>query len=131
MITFMKAAAGALIAVILGKALEKQSKDISVILVITVCAMAGIVSIGYLKPVIEFFNQLEIVGGLNGDFVNILLRACGIGIVGELVVGICNDSGNAAMGKGIQLLSGAVILSMSIPILEQLLKMISNILGEV
>lgn len=128
---FIKAAAGVLIALVLGKSLENQSKEISVILIVAVCSMIGIAALGYLRPVINFFGTLETVGGLNAEFLSIMLRACGIGLLGELIAGICVDSGNSAMGKSLQMLSAAVILSMSVPILEELLAIIEAVLGEV
>lgn len=131
MAEFWKAAAGVLLAVVLGLALGKQEKDISVLLTMAVCCMVSMIAIAYLEPVLDFLRQLEVLGDLQGDMLGILLKALGIGLVAEIAGMVCNDAGNASLGKTIQMLGGAVILWLSIPIFKALLELIEQILGEV
>ena len=126
---FLKAAAGILIAVVLGLALAKQGKDISILLVIAVCCMVLIAAVSYLQPVIEFFDKLEDLGNLNSGMLSILLKAVGIGLLTEITALICTDAGNAAMGKALQILSAAVILCISVPMFTELIELVENILG--
>jgi hypothetical protein len=44
---------------------------------------------------------------------------------------ICTDAGNGALGKALQLLTGAVILWLSIPLIQALIELLSEMLGEV
>ena len=43
----------------------------------------------------------------------------------------CTDAGNGALGKALQLLTGAVILWLSIPLIQALIELLSEMLGEV
>lgn len=95
------------------------------------CALAGLILLHFLEPVMDFVHQLQTLGDLNGDMLHILLKAAGTGLVAEIAGMICTDSGNASLGKTIQLLGAAVILWLSIPIFQMLIDLMSRILGEV
>lgn len=131
MTAFWQGAAAVLLTVILGLALGKQGKEAGLLLTLAVCCMVGCLAMTYLSPVIAFLQQLREVGQLDGGMLEILLKAVGIGLIGEIAALICADSGNGALGKALQLLSAAVILWLSIPLLTQLLELLQEILGEV
>lgn len=120
-----------LLTVIVGMALGKQGKEVGLLLTLAVCCMVAGLAIAYLTPVISFIRQLQSVGQLDGQMLEILLKAVGIGLIGEIASMICADSGNSALGKALQLLSAAVILWLSLPMLQQLLELLQDILGEV
>ncbi len=131
MALFWKAAAGALLAAILSLALGKWSKDMSVLLSMAVSCMIAMIIVAYLEPVLDFLRQLESLGDLQGDMLGILLKALGIGLVAEIAGIVCTDAGNSSLAKSLQLLGGAVILWLSIPIFNALLDLIQDILGGV
>lgn len=131
MTLFWKAAAGALVTVVLGLALGKQEKDISLLLTMAVCAMVAVIAISYLEPMLDFLRRLEALGDLQGDMLGILMKAMGIGLVSEIAGMICTDAGNAALGKAMQILGSAAILYLSLPIFTALIDLIQQILGEV
>lgn len=131
MTAFWQGAAAVLLAVVLGLALGKQGKEASLLLTLAVCCMVGCLAMTYLNPVVDFIQRLQEVAQLDGGMLEILLKAVGIGMIGEISSLICADSGNAALGKALQLLSAAVILWLSIPLLSQLLELLQDILGEV
>ena len=54
----------------------------------------------------------------------------GVGLISELVAGLCQDAGNGSLGKQVQLLGTAVILRLSLPLLETLLDLMERLLGE-
>ena len=129
MTAFWQGAAMVLLAVILCLALGKQGKEMGLLLTLAVCAIVGTLAIGYMRPVIEFVQQLRAIGQLDIGMLEILLKVVGIGIIGEIVSMVCSDAGNAALGKSLQLLSTAVILWLSLPLLTQLLELMQQILG--
>ena len=131
MAIFWKAAAAVLITVILCLALGKQEKDISAILSMTVCSMVMVSVLIYLEPVLDFLRELEAVGDLKGDFLGILLKALGIGLVAEIASCVCADAGNTSLGKSIHTLGSAVILYLSLPVFRSLMEMLSRILERI
>lgn len=127
----LQASAIVLLTVIMTLALGQHGRQTALLLVLGVCCMLLIVAVGYLEPVIAFVRRLEVVGQLDGGMLGILLKAVGIGLIGEIACLICVDSGHAVLGKALQMVSAAVILRLSLPMLEKLLQLLEQILGEV
>lgn len=128
---FLKAIAAIFITIVVCAILAKQGKDVSVILVIGVCCMIGISAMHYLQPVIQFFHRLNTIGDVSNEMISIILKAVGIALLGEISQHICNDSGNASLGKVLQILATAVILWMSIPLFTGLIELVEQILESV
>jgi len=127
--TFFQAAAAVLVASVLGLCIAKQGKEMGSLLTIAVCAMVTLAAVTFLKPVLDFLRELETLGNLNADMVQILFKVVGIALISEIASMICADAGNASMGKSLQILGSAVILWLSIPIFQALLDLIRQILG--
>ena len=123
---YWKAAAAVLLAVVMILMLRRQ--ELGVVLGIAVCAMVAMAAAEYLRPVKELLDSLQSMGELDGELIAVLLKAVGIGLVTEIACMVCADSGNAALGKALQLLGTTVILWMSIPLFTMLLELIQNIL---
>lgn len=128
---FIKSAAGILVALVLYIVLQKQGKDIGILLSITVCAIVGVAALHYLQPVIDLISELKNIGNLDSGMLRIVIRAVGIGLLAEISMLICTDAGNASMGKILQLLASAVVLWMSIPLFTKLIELIQEILGTI
>ena len=126
---FVKAAAGVLITAVISLILSKNSKDFSVLLIICVCTLVSGAAFYYFNDVIEFLQHLQTVGNLNSDMLSLMLKATGIGVIAEITAMICTDSGNASLGKIIQLLCTAVILWLSISLFQELLDVIQRVIG--
>lgn len=126
--TFLKALAGALIALVLYLILTKQNKDISVLLTVIVCCMIAAAALRYLEPVFAFFDKLETIGKLDSDMLQALFKAVGIGMLAEITGLICTDAGNAALGKTIQILAACTILWLSVPLFTGLIELVEEIL---
>ena len=125
---FLKAVAAALITAVLCLVMAKQGKDTAVPLTVLACIMILTVALGYLNQLVEFFDKLEDLVGLEGDYFRILLKVVGIGIIGEMSSMICADAGNGALGKALQILGTVLILCISLPLFEGLLDLIGSIL---
>lgn len=125
---FLQAVAGSLIAVVICLAIQKQGKDIALLLTMGVCAIVMAAAVGFLKPVIEFASKLGSIGDLDEVFVQTILKAVGIALIAELTEVICTDSGNASLGKSVQFLAGAVILWLSLPVFTSLIDLVQKIL---
>lgn len=126
---FWKGAAAVLLASVLGLVLDRQQKDISVLVTIGACLMAGAMALSYLEPVVEFLKELDRAGELPGAYLELLLKAVGVGLTAELAGLICADAGKASLGKALQTLGSAAILYLTMPMLRAMFTMIQKILG--
>lgn len=124
----MKASAAALIAAMLGIILQKQGKEYALVLLLAVGAMGTCLALSYIRPVLSFLERLRDLANLDNDVLKILLKAVGIGMIGEICGAICSDSGNSSLAKMLQLLSAAAILWLSLPIMEQVMDLIAEVL---
>lgn len=126
---YFKGAAGILLAAVLGLALQKQEKDLSAVLTAAVIAMAAVLMLRLLEPVLELLRQLEQVGNLRSDALELLLKAAGIGLTAEVAGLVCADAGNAALAKMLRLLGTAAILCLSVPMFTAMLECITEMVG--
>lgn len=109
--------------------LVQKGRDFAMLVSVLACCMLMMLALTYLQPVVAFIQSLESLGGLDAQMIKSLLKAIGISVTGEIAALVCADSGNAAMGKTVQFLSSAVILSLCIPLLTDFLSMIEEILN--
>ena len=126
MALYWKGVAGVLVGVVLILTLRRQ--EMGMLLGLAVCVMVLALGMTYLKPVLELVDTLKALGELDGECISILMKAVGIGLVTEVAVLVCNDSGNSSMGKALQLLGTVVILWLSVPLFTGLLELIQEIL---
>ena len=126
-----KITAAALVTTVLTLVVRREEKDFVRLLTMAGCAMAGIVLLTFLEPVLSFLSTLQTLGDLSGDMLLILMKAVGVGLVAEIAGMVCADGGNASLGKVIQLVGSAVILWLSLPIFQMLMDLMIRILGEV
>ena len=128
---FLKAVAGVLIAIVIGLLLARQAKDLAILLAITVCCLVIGAALVYLRPVIDFVYDIQNIGKLDSQIIKILLKAVGISLIAELAALICTDSGNASIGKALQIAASFAILWISLPLLNELIDLIESVLGAV
>lgn len=126
---FFKAVALVLLAVILVLVLKTGSEGIGRLLSLLVCAMILTLAVRFLEPVMDFIRSVQRLGDIDGQMLTIILKVVGISVTAEIAGLICDDAGNAAMGKTLQLLATAVIVYLSLPMLTGFLQLIEGILN--
>lgn len=126
---FWKSSAGILISLILILSIKPQAQHISILLAIAACCLTGITALQVLKPVLDYLHELHSMINLENGFLNILLRLVGIGLTAEIIASICADAGCSSLGKNIEILAAIANLYLAIPIFQNLLEMIREIMG--
>lgn len=125
---FLQGSAAVLIGVILISLISCRDKSFSSVLSIAICTIVLLGCLSYLEPVLSFMRELDEMVLVQHDFLRILLKVTGIGIISEIICLLCSDSGNASLGQGLRMLSTVVILFLSLPIFRALLDLIRDIL---
>ena len=85
----------------------------------------------YLDPILDLIARLERIGFMQQEWISVILKAIGIGLLVEIGSLICVDAGNAALGKTLQIIGTVVILWLAVPLMAQLLDLLERVLGEV
>ena len=127
----IKASALALIVSVLYQMVSGRNKEIGILLVVLGCSLILMIAVSFIEPVFSFLRNLQVLSNLNEEMFSILLKSVGIGLLTEVAVLVCNDMGNASIGKTLQILATVVILWISLPMLNSLLELIGEILGKV
>ncbi len=125
---FLQAAALAMVAAVLAVVLQKQSKEISVLLVMACSAVILVLAAWFLEPVVDFIAQLRLLGELDRDMVTILLKTAGVGLLAELAAAVCEDAGEGTLGKVARLCGSAAALYLALPLLTAVLDMLREML---
>lgn len=125
---FFRAIGVVLLAVTLILTLRADGKAMGQLLSLAVCCMVLGLGASFLSPIIDFVQTLSSVGDLDQQLVTTLLKVVGISATAEISTLLCDDSGNSALGKVIQLLATAVMLYLSLPMLTALLQLIEGVL---
>ena len=118
----------AIVCILLSTTVNNRSKEIGTVLSMAGCVLILLLAGSYLVPVIDFLEQLKQLGNLNGDLVRILVKVVGISLITDITGLICGDSGNASLGKVVQISAAIVVIWLSLPVYNLLLDLISNIL---
>ncbi len=125
---FLQAAAGIMAAVIMWIILSKQGKEYALLLSLGACCLVLLVMFRFLEPVLDLLKQLQTLGSLQPEWLGVMLKSVGIGLVVEMGALICSDAGNAALGKTLQILGTAAVLWLSIPLMNSLMELLQQIL---
>ena len=128
---FFQATAAVLLTVILYLTLNGQNKELALLLTLAICCLVIIVAGRFIQPVVVFLEELQKAGQLDNSYLSVLLKVVGIAFLTEVASLVCTDAGNGTLGKTLQMLGTCVILWLSIPLLDALLALIQDILGEV
>ncbi len=126
---YWKVTAMILLALVMGIMLERQEKDLSVLLTVLVCCGASTAAISCLEPAWELIYELKALTQIQSDVMDALLKVIGIALVSEVLATICVDAGNSSLGKGLQFTGSAVILYLSVPIFRAVMACVQDILG--
>lgn len=126
---FLKIVSLVLLTVILSLAVGKNQRDISVVMGMVSLCIATCAAIAVLEPVLNYLVELRRVFNLPDELVDVLLKAVGIALTAELSAAVCTDAGSASLGKVLQILGGAVVLSLSIPMFRTLMTIIKEMSG--
>ena len=125
---FLKIVSLVLLTVVLGLAVGKTEKDISAVLGMVSLCVAACAAVTVLEPVLDYLVELRRVFNLPDELVDVLLKAVGIALTAELSAAVCTDAGSAALGKVLQILGGALVLSLSIPMFRTLMTIIKELI---
>ena len=125
---FWKYAALSLVTVILAAQL-KAKPDMAALLNLAACAMAAMGALGLFAPVVSLLGDLETLGDLDRGSLTLLLKAAGVGLTAEIAGAVCADAGCGSLAKAVRLLGTAAMLCLSVPMLEELMEFVPEMIG--
>ncbi len=123
----VKIAVLCIISTILCKIVDKFDSSFSLFIKIFSAIIILLASIIYISPIFNLINTVfEKTGGDIANL-NLLFKAVGICYIVSFAENICKDSGETVLANGVQIAGKISITLMSIPLIENLLRIILNI----
>ena len=117
-----------LVATILIIIIKQYRPEFALYVSLTAGVLIWIFAMDKFTSIIELLKKICNESGLNTKFLGILLKMTGIAFLAEFAISICKDAGETAIANKVELGSKAIIISMSIPIIYNLLEVIMNLL---
>ena len=102
--------------------------DFAIMIAITGGIIILLMLINYLSGIFNTFQGIINSTGISTSVYTLILKIIGIGYLIEFSAGICNDSGNSSLGDKILLGGKVVIMVMALPIITNILQIISELL---
>lgn len=87
-----------------------------------------ILTMDKLSNIINLLKNISNKSGLNNKFLSILLKMTGIACLSEFAISICKDCGETSIANKVELGCKAIIISMSVPIINNLLEVILKLM---
>ncbi|MBQ2757029.1 MAG: hypothetical protein IJF31_00965 [Clostridia bacterium] len=84
-------------------------------------------AVGLYAPLLSRIHTLFSLSG-GADLAGAVLRAVGIGLICEWTAGFCRDLGEGSVAEGVVLFGKLEILLLALPLLDELLKVIGELL---
>lgn len=118
----------ALIALIIIILLKQYKPEFAIYISLLTGVLILFLVMDELTGIINLIQTIANKASMNQQFLTILIKITGIAFLSEFAVSICRDSGEGAIASKIELGSKIIIISMSIPILSNLLEIILKVL---
>ena len=118
----------ALIALIIIVILKQYRPEYAVFISLLTGVLILLLVMDNFTGIISLIESVQNKFSINTKFISVLIRITGIAFLSEFAVSICKDSGETAIASKIELGSKIIIISMSIPIISNLLEIMLKIL---
>ena len=122
----IKVSALAVLGAIIIVALRRTLPEMSIIVSVSLVAVLVFGAAGAIGKVISFIYELAEWASIGRELVEPLVKTLGISIVSRLASDMCRESGVTAVASYIELLGGAVAVSLAMPLMFGLLGQIST-----
>lgn len=117
-----------LIALIIIILLKQYRPEFAVYISLLTGVLILVLVMDQLTGIVNLIQSVASKASINGNFIMLLIKITGIAFLSEFAVSICKDSGETAIASKVELGSKIIIISMSIPIISNLLELIIKIL---
>ncbi len=107
---------------------QRDNKFASLVTIFTVISIS-IYTITALIPIIELTQNISLSTRDGSKVIGILLKASGIQMFAQIFTALCNESGERSLATIIERAADVAILSLSIPLLQDVFKTVSELLN--
>ena len=114
----------ALLATTLSVMIKKYNPEYSIFISIIAGIFILCMILSEFTPSIQKINELISTSGISSEYAKILFKTLGICFLDS-----CNDAGESSLASKIELAGKVLIITMALPLFEQVIKIVSGLLG--
>jgi len=105
--------------------IKDKQKEIAYLIGVTGTVIAATFAVKGLTPILNYASSMAVYGT---DAIQIVIRTLGIAYISEITALLCKDSGETGLASGVELVGKIEIIVISFPLIEQLLKLCTDLL---
>lgn len=126
---FLQICGLAILASVVALVLKRANASIGVMVSVGACVLLGLAAVASLEPIVAFFRSLQHLAGLSSSLLAPFMKTVGIGILTQIATAICQDAGQSAVARMVELCGSVLALYLSLPLLTAVLDLLSNLTG--
>ena len=113
---------------ILALSVRKQSPELALLISLAGCVLAAVGLLGWLAPILDLLRRLGDKAGLEDALLAPLWKVPAIGLLTQIAAAVCQDAGQSALAKLLELGGGLLCLVSALPLLEAVLSLMEELL---
>ena len=117
-----------LISVILIGIIKQYRPEFSIYILLISSVLIIYMVLDEFTNIINLLKDISNKTNFNNKFLGLLLKMTGIAYLSEFAISICKDSGEGSIASKVEMGSKILLISMSIPIISNLLEVILKII---
>ena len=100
---------------------------ICITLTLCACALGAGLILSYVRPILTLAKSLAERAELDGTLTAPLWKCLGLGLLTEISASVCDDAGQSALAKLVELGGGLLCIVASLPLLQAVLALIEEL----
>ena len=129
MADFYKIIVVALAGIMLSLFLKQNKPDFAVYLSMVVGGILLMFVLGKVSSILEFFNKVLSIGGIDSKMFLVLIKVVVIGYLGDFTSTLAIDTGNTMLSDKVLLASRVMMFIVSMPIVEGLFDVVLELIS--
>ncbi len=106
---------------------EKNNKEVGIVLALIATIGIFFAVFSSIKEIINILKKLADGAGVNGVYLNLILKVTGIAYLVEIVKNTCKDVGNTALASKVEFAGKVSIAVLTIPIVTNVISLMEGL----
>ena len=116
-----------LVGTVMALVLKQSKPELAILVSMATAVVIFLFAAPYFKAVMDMFDELTEMAGINPLHVGLVLKIIGVAYVVQFGAELCRDAGEGAIATKIELGGKITLLAMSMPIIYGLINLIREI----
>ena len=114
---------------VLSLIIKQYRPDIAIAVPILTAAAITLLCVPYISSMIDMFERIADQSGISSQQLKIVIKIIGIAYICQFAADICRDAGESSVAAKVELGGKVLIISLSVPIIYDLLGLAAKIVS--